>query len=58
MHGLLELLRLYQFFYLFGGMLVSAWGGLKALLICTIIGMAGGVLLILFFIRDRKQAQA
>ena len=46
------------FSYLFGGMLVSAWGGLKALLICTIIGMAGGVLLILFFIRDRKQAQA
>ena len=47
-----------MFSYLFGGMLVSAWGALTALLICTLIGMAGGVLFLLFFARDHKQMQA
>ena len=46
------------FSYLFGGMLVSAWGALTALLICTLIGMAGGALFLLFVIRDSKQMQA
>lgn len=44
------------FSYLFGGMLVSAWGALTALLICTLIGMAGGALLLLFAVRDEKRA--
>ena len=42
------------FSYLFGGMLVSAWGALTALLICTLIGMVGGVLMLLFAIWDEK----
>ena len=46
------------FSYLFGGMLVSAWGALTALLICTLIGMAGGALFVIFAFRDRKQAGA
>ena len=47
-----------MFSYLFGGMLVSAWGALTALLICTLIGMAGGALFVIFAFRDRKQAGA
>ena len=46
------------FSYLLGGMLISAWGALTAVLICTLIGMAGGVLFLLFVIRDHKQMQA
>ena len=46
------------FSYLFSGMLISAWGALTALLICTLIGMAGGVLFLLFAIRDEKQMKA
>lgn len=45
------------FSYLFGGMLVSGWGALRALLICTLIGMAGGALFLLFAVRDQKQKQ-
>jgi len=44
------------FSYLFGGMLVSAWGALRALLLCTLVGMAGGALFLLFAQRDEKQA--
>ncbi len=46
------------FSYLFGGLLVSAWGALRALLICTLIGMAGGALFLLFVFKDQKQAKA
>ena len=46
------------FSYLFGGMLVSAWGALTALLICTLIGMGGGALFLLFCIRDQRSMQA
>lgn len=46
------------FSFLCGGMLISAWGAMTALLICTLIGMAGGVLFLLFFARDHKQMQA
>ena len=42
------------FSYLFGGVLVSAWGALRGLLLCTLIGMAGGALLLLFAIRDQR----
>ena len=45
------------FSYLFGGMLVSAWGAMRGLLICTLIGMAGGALFLLFAVRDQKQKQ-
>ena len=44
------------FSYLCGGMLVSAYGAMTALLICTLIGMAGGALFLFFAVRDRKQA--
>lgn len=43
------------FSYLFGGMLVSAWGARTALFICTLIGMAGGALFLLFAVRDEKR---
>ena len=46
------------FSYLFGGMLISAWGALTAVLICALIGMAGGVLFFLFVVRDHKRMQA
>jgi PPP family 3-phenylpropionic acid transporter len=46
------------FSYLFGGMLVTSWGAMRALLICTLIGMAGGALFLLFALRDQKQAKA
>ena len=42
------------FSYLFGGVLVSACGALTGLLICTLIGMAGGALLLLFAWKDEK----
>ena len=44
------------FSYLFGGMLVSACGALRALLLCTLIGMAGGALFLFFAVRDQKRA--
>ena len=44
------------FSYLFGGLFVSAWGALTALLVCTLIGMVGGGLLLLFAARDQRQA--
>ncbi len=43
------------FSYLFGGMLISGWGPLLSLLICTIIGMAGGALFLLFAVRDQRE---
>ncbi len=43
------------FSYLFGGLFVSAWGALTALLVCTLIGMVGGGLLLLFAARDQRQ---
>ena len=43
------------FSYLFGGMLISAWGARTAILVCTLIGMAGGALFLLFAVRDQKQ---
>ncbi len=46
------------FSYLFGGILVSSWGAGAALLICTLIGMAGGALFLLFVFKDQKQAKA
>ena len=46
------------FGYLFGGLLISAWGALTALLLCTLIGMAGGALLLFFAHRDQKRPQA
>ena len=42
------------FSYLFGGVLISAWGAMTGLLICTLIGMVGGALLLLFAMRDEK----
>ena len=44
-----------MFSYLTGGMMVSAWGPMRGLLVCTLIGMVGGVLFILFCRKDRKQ---
>lgn len=46
------------FSYLFGGMLISSLGAMRALLVCTLIGILGGTLLLLFFLRDWKQMQA
>ena len=50
------------FSYLFGGILISDWGAMTALLICTLIGVAGGALFLLFLFQDqrqmRQQAQA
>ena len=46
------------FSYLFGGMLVTGCGALRALLICTLIGMAGSALFLLFAFRDQQQAKA
>ena len=43
------------FSYLFGGMLISGCGALRSLLICTLIGMAGGALFLLFAVRDQKE---
>lgn len=43
------------FSYLFGGMLVSAMGALTALLVCTLIGMVGGGLFLLFACRDSRR---
>ena len=43
------------FSYLFGGMLISGCGALRSLLICTLIGMAGGALFLLFAARDQKE---
>ena len=45
-----------MFSYLTGGMMVSAWGPMRGLLICTLVAMAGGVLFVLFSLRDQKQA--
>ena len=45
-----------MFSYLTGGMMVSAWGPMRGLLLCTLVGMAGGALFVLFSLRDRKQA--
>lgn len=45
------------FSYLFGGMLISGCGALRSLLICTLIGMAGGALFLLFAARDQKEKQ-
>ena len=45
------------FSYLFGGMLISGCGVLRSLLICTLIGMAGGALFLLFAVRDQKEKQ-
>ena len=44
-----------MFSYLTGGLMVSAWGPMRGLLVCTLIGMVGGVLFILFCQKDRKQ---
>ena len=44
------------FSYLFGGMLITAWGAVTAVLICTLIGMAGGALFLLFASKDQCQA--
>ena len=46
------------FSYLFGGMLVTVCGPLRALLLCTLIGMAGGALFLLFVQKDQQQAKA
>lgn len=45
------------FSYLFGGMLISGCGALRAVRICTLIGMAGGALFFLFAFKDRQQAK-
>lgn len=46
------------FSYLFGGLLLSAFGAWKGLLICTLIGMVGGALFILFAVRDENERKA
>jgi len=46
------------FSYLFGGILVTVRGPLRALLLCTLIGMAGGALFLLFVQKDQQQAKA
>lgn len=46
------------FSYLFGGMLISGRGALGALLLCTLVGMTGGGLFLLFAVKDRQQAKA
>ena len=43
-----------MFSYLTGGLMVSAWGPLRGLLVATLIGMVGGVIFVLFAKRDRK----
>ena len=44
------------FSYLFGRMLISAWGAIRALQFCTFVGMAGGALFILFALLDDRRA--
>jgi predicted MFS family arabinose efflux permease len=44
-----------MFSYLTGGLMVSAWGAMRGLLLVTLVGMAGGALFILFAVRDQKQ---
>ena len=46
------------FSYLFGGMLISIHGAMRALIFCTLIGMVGGAVFILFVIQDKRQAKA
>lgn len=46
-----------MFGYLSGGLMVTAWGALRGLLFSTLVGMVGGVLFILFCLRDQKQKQ-
>ena len=43
------------FSYLFGGMLITARGARTAILICTLIGMAGGALFLAFARRDERR---
>ena len=45
-----------MFSYLTGGLMVSAWGALRGLLLVTLVGMAGGALFILFAFHDQRQA--
>ena len=45
------------FSYLFGGWMVSAWGALRALLFCTLVGMGGGALFLLFALLDDRRAK-
>ncbi len=45
------------FSYLFGGLMVSAWGAMRGLLFSTLVGMAGGVLFVLFGRRDQQLAR-
>ena len=44
-----------MFSYLTGGLMVSAWGAMRGLLLVTLVGMAGGALFIFFALRDQKQ---
>ena len=44
-----------MFSYLTGGLMVSTWGPMRGLLVCTLIGMVGGAMFILFCEKDRKQ---
>ena len=46
-----------MFSYLFGGMLISGCGAMRALLISSLIGVAGGALFVLFSCLDQKMAQ-
>ncbi len=47
-----------MFSYLTGGFMVSAWGSMRGLLVATLIGMAGGVIFVLFTLRDQKPVAA
>ena len=47
-----------MFGYLSGGLMVSAWGALRGLLFSTLVSMAGGILFILFLLRDKQPPQA
>ena len=46
-----------MFSYLTGGLMVSAWGAMRGLLLVTLVGMAGGALFLLFAVRDQKKKQ-
>jgi hypothetical protein len=43
-----------MFSYLTGGLMVSAWGAMRGLLLVTLVGMAGGALFIFFAVKDQK----
>ena len=47
-----------MFGYLSGGLMVSAWGPMKGLLVSTLISMVGGVIFVFFSLRDEKQMRA